>query len=289
MRSSREGKGGSVSAQPANCANCSAPLPKGARFCASCGTAGPERRHRARRRAAERDRARPGNRHARDAAVVRAGAADRPVRARSRAAGRRRRAARDRQLGRRARPARARAPLRRGFLEAGRRKPDAPIVTASVGAVDSARARAGYTAQAFLTRSSARREIIRRRGEAMRLEGERERLLGQLGAAVYAGADERPSARRSRAWTSGSRASSGRPRRSPRAPRSGSRLPGGRCSRPRSGTRTTTRVRIRYPYVGFRARQGQPSARRSQPRVTRRVLLLLLLALLTAAPAAVTT
>jgi hypothetical protein len=76
-----------------------------------------------------------------------------------------------------------------GFLEAGRRKPDAPIVTASVGAVDSARARAGYTAQAFLTRSSARREIARRRNEAMRLGGERERLLAQLGAAVYGGAD----------------------------------------------------------------------------------------------------
>ncbi len=76
-----------------------------------------------------------------------------------------------------------------GFLEAGRRKPDTPIVTASIGAVDSARARAGYTAQAFLTRSSARKEIVRRRNEAMRLQGERERLLGQFGAAVYGGAD----------------------------------------------------------------------------------------------------
>jgi hypothetical protein len=77
-----------------------------------------------------------------------------------------------------------------GFLEAGRRKPDAPIVTASVGAVDSARARAGYTAQAFLTRSSARREITRRRGEAMRLGAERDRLLREFGAAVYAGTDD---------------------------------------------------------------------------------------------------
>jgi hypothetical protein len=75
-----------------------------------------------------------------------------------------------------------------GFLETGRRKPDAPIVTASVGAVDSVRARVGYTAQAFLTRSSARREIARRRGEAMRLGAERDRLLRQLGEAVYAGA-----------------------------------------------------------------------------------------------------
>ena len=76
-----------------------------------------------------------------------------------------------------------------GFLEAGRRKPDTPIVTASIGAVDSARARAGYTAQAYLTRSSARKEIARRRSEAMRLEGERGQLLSRLGAATYAGAD----------------------------------------------------------------------------------------------------
>jgi hypothetical protein len=76
-----------------------------------------------------------------------------------------------------------------GFLEAGRRKPDAAIVTASVGAVDTARARAGYTAQAFLTRSSARREITRRRSEAMRLGEERERLLRALGGAVYSGTD----------------------------------------------------------------------------------------------------
>ncbi len=62
-------------------------------------------------------------------------------------------------------------------------------MSASIGAVDSARARAGYTAQAFLTRSSARKEIARRRSEAMRLEGERGQLLSRLGAAVYAGAD----------------------------------------------------------------------------------------------------
>jgi hypothetical protein len=76
-----------------------------------------------------------------------------------------------------------------GFLEAGRRKPDTPVVSASIGAVDSARARAGYTAQAFLTRSTARKEIARRRSEAMRLEGERGQLLSRLGAATYAGAD----------------------------------------------------------------------------------------------------
>jgi hypothetical protein len=76
-----------------------------------------------------------------------------------------------------------------GFLEAGRRKPDAPVVRASVDAVDTMRARAGFTAHAFLTRSSARREIGRRRAEAFRLSSERERLLRELGGAVYAGGD----------------------------------------------------------------------------------------------------
>jgi hypothetical protein len=76
-----------------------------------------------------------------------------------------------------------------GFLEAGRRKPDAPVVRASVDAVDSMRARAGFTAQAFLTRSSARREIGRRRAEAFRLSADRDRLLRELGRAVYAGGD----------------------------------------------------------------------------------------------------
>lgn len=76
-----------------------------------------------------------------------------------------------------------------GFLEAGRRKPDAPVVRASVDAVDSMRARAGFTAQTLLTRSSARREIARRRAEAFRLSSDRDRLLGELGRAVYAGGD----------------------------------------------------------------------------------------------------
>jgi zinc-ribbon domain len=76
-----------------------------------------------------------------------------------------------------------------GFLEAGRRKPDAPIVKASVSAVDSAWARAGVTARTYATRSSARREIARRRSEAMRLASERDGLFRRLGQTVYAGGD----------------------------------------------------------------------------------------------------
>lgn len=179
-----------MSAQPANCANCSAPLPKGARFCASCGSAV---------QSGDTVRADVPPNETGPVPVTVAHAAPR-------------------WFG--LTPPTALFALAAvllvvavvllvvgswvaglvllglallfgaGFLEAGRRKPDAPIVTASVEAVDSARARAGYTAQAFLTRSSARREIARRRNEAMSLAGERNRLLRELGAAAYAGADE---------------------------------------------------------------------------------------------------
>ena len=76
-----------------------------------------------------------------------------------------------------------------GFLEAGRRKPDTPVVKASVDAVDSAWARAGVTARSYATRSGARREISRRRAEAMRLASERDGVFRRLGQTVYAGGD----------------------------------------------------------------------------------------------------
>ena len=189
MRSSRVGKGGSVSAQRANCANCSAPLPRGARFCASCGTpvqsgdtvraevpaneTGPVPVTVAHSTPRWFGLAPPTVLFA--LAVVMLVAAVVLLVIGNWVAGLV-------LLG-------LALLFAAGFLEAGRRKPDTPIVTASVGAVDSARARASYTAQAFLTRSSARKEIARRRNEAMRLGGERERLIAQFGAAVYAGAD----------------------------------------------------------------------------------------------------
>jgi hypothetical protein len=79
--------------------------------------------------------------------------------------------------------------LAAAFLEVGRRKPDAAVVKASVDAVDSFRARAGFAAHAMLTSSAARREIARRRTELARLHSERDALLRSLGAAVYAGED----------------------------------------------------------------------------------------------------
>jgi hypothetical protein len=79
--------------------------------------------------------------------------------------------------------------LAAAFLEVGRRKPDAAVVKASVDAVDSMRARAGFAAQAVLTNSAARREIGRRRNELARLQSERGALFRGLGEAVYAGED----------------------------------------------------------------------------------------------------
>ena len=80
--------------------------------------------------------------------------------------------------------------LAAAFLEAGRRKPDAQVVATSVEAVDSLRARAGYAAHAWMTRSSTRREVLRRRSALMRLAGEREQLLRALGDAAYRGEGE---------------------------------------------------------------------------------------------------
>ena len=187
MRSSRVGKGGSVSASPANCANCSAPLPSEARFCASCGT--PVQSGDTVRAEVPPNETGPVPVNIAQATPRWFGLAPPTV-----------------LLGLAVVLLAVAVVLlaigswvgglvllglallfAAGFLEAGRRKPDTPIVTASVGAVDSARARAGYAAQALLTRSSARREIARRRSEAMRLQGERDRLLRQLGSAVYAG------------------------------------------------------------------------------------------------------
>jgi chorismate mutase len=80
------------------------------------------------------------------------------------------------------------------FLEVARRKPDSPVVERAADAADSLLARAGFAASALRTQSSARREIVRRRGELVRLMAEREALLRELGAAAYAG-DEGTSVR----------------------------------------------------------------------------------------------
>ena len=173
-----------MSAQPANCANCSAPLPRGARFCAACGTPV---------QSGDTVRAEVPPNETGPVPVTVAQATPRwfglppptvlfvlaillflvaVVLLVLSALGCRARSCSGSRCS--SRPA--------SWRQAGGSRTRRSS-TASIGAVDSARARAGYTAQAYLTRSSARKEISRRRGEAMRLEGERGKLLGQLGAA----------------------------------------------------------------------------------------------------------
>jgi hypothetical protein len=89
--------------------------------------------------------------------------------------------------------------LAAAFLEAGRRKPDAPVVQTSVQVADSLRDRASYAAHSLKTRSNARREITRRRTELFQLDHERDRLLRALGEAAYAGGETEPVAAQIRA------------------------------------------------------------------------------------------
>jgi hypothetical protein len=82
--------------------------------------------------------------------------------------------------------------LAAAFLEVARRKPDTQVVQRASSAADALLARAGFAAHALRTRSSAHREILRRRAELVRLMGERESLFRELGAAAYAGQDGTP-------------------------------------------------------------------------------------------------
>jgi hypothetical protein len=190
VRSSRGGKNGSVSEPPANCPACGAPLPAGARFCPSCGTPVEEG-------ATRRETVPPHETSPAPASVTRVsprwfGVAPASVLLAlavlalllgiallllgSLVAGLL-------LLG-------LALLLLAAFLEVARRKPDAPVAQRAVGAADTFRARAGFAAQAFWTRSSARRAITRRRAEALQLQGERDRLVRALGEAAYRGEDE---------------------------------------------------------------------------------------------------
>jgi zinc ribbon protein len=189
VHSSRAGKSGSVPEQPTNCPTCDAPVPKGAAFCPACGTridAGETARaevplHETGPVPVTMQRVSPrwfgvtpptllfgvvcavlvlavvllAGGHWISGLLV---------------------------LG-------LALLLAAAFLEVGRRKPDAAVVKASVDAVDSLRARAGFAAHAMLTTSAARKEIGRRRAELARLHSEREALFRGLGEAVYAGED----------------------------------------------------------------------------------------------------
>jgi zinc ribbon protein len=71
------------------------------------------------------------------------------------------------------------------FAEVARRKPGGAVVRASAGALGAVRARAGFAVDSIATRSRAGREIARARRELLELGWARERLIRDLGEAVY--------------------------------------------------------------------------------------------------------
>ena len=262
-----------MSAQPANCANCGARRsPSGARFCAACGTPV---------QSGDTVRADVPPNETGPVPVIVAQAtprwfglapADRAAsRSPSCCSSSRSCCLVARRLGRRAAPARrSRCSSRPASSRRGRRKPDTPVVTASVGAVDSARARAGCTAPGVPRRArsarSARSRRRRSRGDAAR-SASATSASGALGAAVYAGGDGAPSEtcrvvgpdERDR------RARSAKPHEIAADARSGSdaaRLEVQPTGGPAAG-RAISRQTSLPSSAGSRARQGRPSARRN--------------------------
>jgi hypothetical protein len=73
------------------------------------------------------------------------------------------------------------------FVEAVRRKPDAPLARSTSEALDAFRARAGFAADSLATRGRATRRILALRRELQKMAAVRSQLLFELGDAVYRG------------------------------------------------------------------------------------------------------
>ncbi len=76
------------------------------------------------------------------------------------------------------------------FLEAARRKPDGAVARSTAEALDGFRARAGVAAGSLATRGRAARRLLALRRELQRMSLLRDRLLFELGAAVYRGDEQ---------------------------------------------------------------------------------------------------
>jgi hypothetical protein len=76
------------------------------------------------------------------------------------------------------------------FLGVARRKPDTVVARVSVSAVRRARERAVWLVEATGVRTEAGRQLTPLRRELLELAARRERLLRDLGAAVYDGDDK---------------------------------------------------------------------------------------------------
>ena len=289
MRSSRAGKGGSVSAQPAELRQLQRAARERRALLRGVRHAGAERGHRARRGAAERDRSRSGDRRSGDAALVRAAPADRPLRARHSAVPRRRGTPRPQRLGCRARPARA-CPALRGRVPGGRPE--------EAGHTDRDGVDRGGRFQRARGRATRRRRTSRAPRRARRSPGVGARRCasrvsagsswGSSGRRLYS--SPRPMASAERGAISALDERIAEPQReaseSPPAPRSGSRPQGARCSRPRSGAggriASDFATLEQDPRTAGTAERPTKSASRDPTRPPSRPLL----ALLTAAPAA---
>ena len=73
------------------------------------------------------------------------------------------------------------------FLEAARRKPDGAVARSTADAMDGFRARAGVAADSLATRGRAAHRLLALRRELQRMSLLRDRLLFELGDAVYGG------------------------------------------------------------------------------------------------------
>ena len=76
------------------------------------------------------------------------------------------------------------------FVEAARRKPDGAVARSTAGALDGLRARAGVAADSLTARGRAARRLLALRRELQRMSLLRDRLLFELGDAVYRGDDQ---------------------------------------------------------------------------------------------------
>lgn len=75
------------------------------------------------------------------------------------------------------------------FLEAARRKPAGTVSRSTADAMEGFRTRAGVAAESFATRGRVTRHLLASRRELQRMARLRQRLLFELGEAVYRGDD----------------------------------------------------------------------------------------------------
>ena len=84
------------------------------------------------------------------------------------------------------------------FLESARRTPRGSLPRSTVEAVDGFRERTSVAAESFAARGRAARQLLALRRELRRIAADRDRLLFELGTAVYGGDDQAAESTRER-------------------------------------------------------------------------------------------